>query len=79
MHVPSNIGEYTIGRVVRFLNKANSLDGVWVYGHIEGLALNCKNEVVIVVKFPRPVVDNMRLEPQTYTFEAIHPANLELL
>jgi len=63
--IPDNIGEYTLGRVVRRKN----FDDRYIVGHIIGFGVNCVNELLIKVQWGSN--DDIK--------SVIHPGNIELL
>jgi hypothetical protein len=56
MHYPKNISLFTMGVVVKSMRSDE-------IGHVVGFTLNSTDEVLIMVRFPRP----------------LHPTNVKLL
>lgn len=76
-HYPSNLSEFTIGRVV-YLRKssASGMDSM-IPGHVVGFSVNASDEVSIVVQFPRYNQFPRSNTVIIYDTMEVHPVNLQ--
>jgi hypothetical protein len=73
--IPINIGEFTIGRVVK--RKHHDEYSQHIFGHVLGFSVNSLNELVIEVKWASNIEWYPHRADSIRSF--IHPGNIELL